>query len=288
MYNLIGGEEVISVLKLSYKRGTPVKLRATTLTSEDKLLMFLMRLRRGFPLEELAEMFRVSKPSASAICYAVMRLIYLTLKGMEDDMFPSAAAQRRDKPEKMRPFKNLRLLLDGVTFFIQTPSNFEQQGNTYSKYKGQNGLVFSVGIACNGATIFCSEGMEGNMSDKQVIVQSGLLNRLSKGDGVMTDKGYELTAEFQAIGCYFYKPPTKHGELNAEEEILTKAIASARIYTEHAMADIKDNRLLQGVIPITMVPIMSDLVYIAAYLRNFSPRRIHDKTFVVKPSDKTA
>ncbi|XP_052129230.1 uncharacterized protein LOC127750784 [Frankliniella occidentalis] len=125
--------------------------------------------------------------------------------------------------------------------------------------------------------------MEGSMSDKGVIVNSNLLTRLQKGDGVMTDRGYEITAELQAIGCELYKPPVLDGRQNftREEEILTKAIASSRIYTEHAIADIKDNRLLQGVMPFNLLPVVDNLVYIAAYLRNFGSSRIHDKRFVV-------
>lgn len=287
LYNVIGGHAVISTLKLQYKSTTPKKLRPTKLSSRDKLFMFLLRLRRGLPLPELSVMFNISVSTASVICYAMTRLIYLTFKGMELDMFPTAEEQRKKKPLKMKPFKNLRIILDGVSFYTQTPSNFEQQGNTYSSYKSHNVVVFSVGIACNGATIFCSEGMEGSMSDKEVILKSGLLQRLQKGDGVMTDRGYELTAELQAIGCEFYKPPSLGGRntFTAEEEIMTKAIASARIYSEHAIADIKDNRLLQGVIPMTMLPVLSDLVYIAAYLRNFNECRILNKKLV--PKDNT-
>lgn len=286
LFNVIGGHEVISTLKTDYDAPTPVTNRETKLTSQDKLLMFLLRLRRGLPLEELSVIFDISVSWVGKLLYAITRLIYLTFKGMEGDMFPTAAQQRKNKPKKMRPFKNLRILLDGASFFIETPTNFEQQGNTFSKYKKHNVMLFSIGIACNGATIFCSDGMEGRMSDKGVILESGLLNRLSKGDGVMTDKGYELTAELKAIGCEFYKPPTKsENGFSAEEEILTKAIASARIYTEHAIADIKDNRLLRGTIPLTLLPVLGDLVYIAAYLRNFKPSRIRNRKFVVKESE---
>lgn len=288
LFNLIGGAKVIRTLKLHYDQKTPVKLRETALTSEDKLFLFLLRLRRGMPLEEMSEIFNLSIGMISLLFYAMTRLIYLTFKAMEEEMFVSAEHQKKNMPKKMRHFHNLRVLLDGASFYIETPSNFEQQGNTFSPYKSHNVLLFSIGISCTGATIFCSDGMEGIMSDKEVILKSGLLDRLSKGDGVMTDRGYELTAELQAIGCYFYKPPNQGSdrlEFTPEEEILTKAIASARIYTEHAIADIKDNRLLRGTIPLTMLPLLGDLVYIAAYLRNFSTCRIRDRRFVVEEEE---
>ncbi|KAK3916554.1 polyprotein [Frankliniella fusca] len=279
LFELIGGDEVISKLKQKYAVHSPVKQTHSRLTSEDKLFMFLLRLRRGLPLEELAEMFRVSVSTVSNLCYVMTRLIYLTFKSMEDDMFPSAAQQHDGKPPQMRPFKNLRIILDGASFFMETPSNFQQQGNMYSNYKNHSVMVFSIGISCRGATIYCSGGMEGSMSDKAVIVKSGLLDRLQKGDGVMTDRGYELTAELQEKGCMFYKPPTLGNRscFTPEEEILTKAIASARIYSEHAIADIKDNRLLKGTIPLLLLPVLGNLVYIAAYLRNFNEIRVKNK-----------
>ena len=52
------------------------------------------------------------------------------------------------------------------------------------------------------------------------------------------------------------------------------------------MADIKDNRLLQGVIPLTLLPVISDLVYIAAYLRNFKTSLIIDKKIIVVRPDE--
>lgn len=288
LYNLIGGDEAIRKLRLFYSEDSPVRLRPTKLSSEDKLFMFLFRLRRGLPLEEMSEIFSMSTEMIGELCYVMTRLVYLTFKGMEDELFISAKDQEKFKPKKMEPFKNLRVLLDGVSFNIQAPSNFQQQGNTYSKYKSHSVLIFTIGIACNGATIFCSPGMEGRMSDKEVVLKSGLLEKLHKGDSVMTDKGYELSAELMDKGCMLLKPPNKKkGGFTAEEEIVTKAIASARIYTEHAIADIKDYRLLTGTLPLIMLPVIDNLVYIAAYLRNFSPSRIHDDKNENKSKNKS-
>lgn len=82
----------------------------------------------------------------------------------------------------------------------------------------------------------------------------------------------------QAVGAQLFDPLSlgDRQALTSEEEILTKALASARIYSEYAIADIKDNRLLQGTIPLTMYPVLPQLVYIAAYLRNLKLSRIRD------------
>ncbi|KAE8743399.1 hypothetical protein FOCC_FOCC011004 [Frankliniella occidentalis] len=209
-------------------------------------------------------------------------------QSMEKDCFPSAKEQNRTKCEQMRPFKNLRIILDGVEIKIETPSNFHMQGNTYSQYKGCNTVRFIVGIDSSGATAFISPACEGALSEKEAVLRSGLLQRLEKGDLVMTDRGFEITAELQAIGVHHVKPPSlgQRDSLTAEEETLTKAIACVRIYSEHAIADIKDNKLLRNVLPLSMYPEISDLVYVAGYLRNFSPKRIISKSFSRRNPDE--
>ncbi|XP_052121427.1 uncharacterized protein LOC113209314 [Frankliniella occidentalis] len=288
LFNLIGGDDVIRHLKMKYSETTPTKAIQTVLSSKDRLFMLLLRLRRGYPGEEIAFLFGIESSYALEICYVMTQLIYLTFKSMEKTMFQSVASQKKNTPKVMRPFKNLRVILDGMSLYTQTPSNFEQQGNTYSPYKGRNVFLFAIGISRHGATIFCSDGFEGSMSDKETIIQSGLIDMLEKGDGVMTDRGYELTAELQAKGCHFYKPPSlgNRKAFTPEEETLTKAIAAARIYVEHAIADIKDWKILDGTLPLNMIAQWSNIVYILAFFRNFNSNRIKNKKFTRKASDE--
>ena len=290
LYVFIGGDGVVRHLKLNYRLTTPKKILRSKLSGKDRLFMFLLRLRRGLPLEELAWIFGVSVAYVGEMCYVLTRLLHLTLRPLQGEIFLSAAQQRLNMPKVMKPFKILRVILDGASFYIQKPSNFEHQGKSYSKYKSTNVVHFIVGVSTEAATIFCSQRNEGNMSEKEAVLKSGLLHLLQKGDGVMTDRGFDLTAELAHIGCFFYKPPSL-GErkcLTPEEEILTKALASARVYSEHAIADMKDNRLLQGVIPLTLLPVISDLVYIAAFMRNFVPTRITNVSVVAKDSETSS
>ncbi|XP_052129227.1 uncharacterized protein LOC127750780 [Frankliniella occidentalis] len=97
LYELIGGDDTISTLKRKYTGRTPdsKKKRQQKLSSEDKLFMFLLRLRRGFTLEDIAEMFNIGHTLAEDICYIMTRHLYLSFKAMENEMFPTAAQQRK-------------------------------------------------------------------------------------------------------------------------------------------------------------------------------------------------
>ncbi|KAK3919755.1 Carbamoyl-phosphate synthase large chain [Frankliniella fusca] len=275
LFSLLGGDCVIRRLRQKFTLSdfTP---KASKYSGRDRLFYFLLRLRRGLPLEDLAEIANISVPYLDDLLYIMTRHIYLVFKSMENRMFPTAAEQAKNKPKPFRPFPNLRVILDSAQFFIQMPTNFEQQGNTYSSYKHHNTVIVVIGISCQGAVIHVSPVFEGNISDKGIVRESGLLQRLSEGDAVMTDRGFDIEGELLDIGVRLYKPPSlgDRNKLTAEEEILTKAIASARIYVEHIIADIKDNRLLQGVIPILLSPVIPDLIFIAGYLCNFKKSRI--------------
>ncbi|KAK3931103.1 Carbamoyl-phosphate synthase pyrimidine-specific large chain [Frankliniella fusca] len=276
LFELLGGDNVIRSLKQKYNLND-FDPRYSKVSGRDRLFLFLIRLRRGVPLDDLAEITGIGRSYLGDLLYIMTRHIYLTFKSMESNFFPTAAQQEKNKPKPFKPFRNLRIILDGAHFFTETPTNFEQQGNTYSLYKHHNTFVVVVGISCQGAVTFVSPAFEGNMSDKKAVLESGLLERLDEGDAVMTDRGFDIAGELLDIGVRLYKPPSlgDRNKLTGDEEILTKAIAAGRIYVEHIIADIKDNRLLQGVIPLLLLPVISDLIYIAGYLCNFKLSRIH-------------
>ncbi|XP_034245924.1 uncharacterized protein LOC117647990 [Thrips palmi] len=281
-YNLLGGEDVVLKLKQKYRLSTPMKINTTTrISGEDRLLLFFLRFRQGLTLMQLSFLYKLSESYISDLFYVMTCHVYETMKALSEHMFISASKQLKNKPLVMKPFKNLRVILDGVSIGLETPSNFEQQGNTWSTYKHKNVALFIVGISCHGATIFCSEGMEGSMSDKVATLKSNLQDLLDEGDCIMVDKGFELQSDMAKIGCKILRPPFKErGRFFTKEELdLTQAIAAARIYVEHAMADIKDNRIFRGDIPLTLIPILSKLVFSAAFMRNFSPTRICNVSF---------
>ena len=74
---------------------------------------------------------------------------------------------------------------------MQSPGNFEAQGNQYSSYEGHTTYTFLVAIAPNGAILFVSDAFEESISDKEKVRLSGFLDF----DIVMADRGYKGTFE---------------------------------------------------------------------------------------------
>ena len=84
--------------------------------------------------------------------------------------------QRQHLPKCFKKYKNIRCIIDCTEVHVQSPGNFEAQGNQYSSYKGHTTYKFLVAIAPNGAILFVSDAYEGSISDKEIVRVSGFLD----------------------------------------------------------------------------------------------------------------
>jgi len=188
-------------------------------------------------------------------------------------MFVSAEAQNAQKPDLFKRWPNLRVIIDCTHFKIQKPFNFQMQSNTWSAYKASNDLKYCVGISTFTGLSFLSQGFEGSVSDKEIILRSGLLDKLKPNESVMCDRGFDIEPELNAINVDTIMPPFlgDRESFSAAEIEEAQRIAEARIFVEIMMKRIKDFRILRGQIPNRLLPVMDDMVLICAVLTQFDP-----------------
>lgn len=273
MYNLLGGDSVCQQLKYRYDDKTPMKNYACIKVSlKSRLYLVLLRLRRGLSLQDISELMNISSSLTSAIFYTWVRHISLSLKMLSKPMLVSALKQNENKPMCFRPFKNLKIVIDCAEFQIERSSNLQQQGNCFSDYKQYTSGKVCFAVSCYGGISHVSDVYEGRISDKQLVLDMGLLDQLEKGDVIMADRGFKLEEECLERGLTLLKPPDSRGDdsLTAREEVITKSIACVRIYVEHVIGRVKNWKLLQHRIELLLLPILPDMIFIAAYLHNFS------------------
>ena len=186
---------------------------------------------------------------------------------------PSLSMLQKQTPSCFKNFKDTRIILDCTEIFIQTPSSLENKSVTYSNYKSHNTFKVLIGISVTGAVIFVSKLWGGSASDVKITRDSSLLAMLDKGDAVMVDKGFiHLKSDFEKIGVKLYCPPFKTKEQFSKEEVeLTRRIALARIHVERKMEQIKNFRILHGVLPIALSKISNELVFVCSALTNLMP-----------------
>ena len=166
-------------------------------------------------------------------------------------MFSTRDKVRQHLPKCFKKYKNIRYIIDCTEVHVQSPGNFEAQGNQYSSYKGHTTYKFLVAIAPNGAILFVSDAYEGRISDKEIVCVSGFLDFLNPGDVVMADRGFLIKELLNERHVKLIIPPflgSRH-RFTPQEEALTKDIAKHRIHVERSIERMKKFRILQGVVP---------------------------------------
>lgn len=273
IYDLIGGDNVCSQLK--YKGdNSPQTLRPKKKISfRSRLFLVLVRMRRDLSLHDIAQLMGIGFSTASIIFTTWVRHLSVTFQEIMPHMAVSAKQQNKNKPLCFAPYKNLRMIIDCVEFPLERSANLQQQSNTFSDYKHGNTGKALVGISAHGGVSFVSPCYEGRISDKEIVLKSGLMDILEKGDSVMADRGFRVEEEMKKIGVTLIKPPDKprqSAHLTARQEVQTKSIASVRIYVEHVIGKIKDWLILAHRVEKLNIIYLEDLVYIAAFLYNFT------------------
>ena len=188
-------------------------------------------------------------------------------------VWPSKEVIATNMPDCFKKFPNTRIILDCTEFFIEIPSSLVNQTLTYSSYKSHNTFKLLVGISPTGVVTFLSKLWGGNASDMQIVQESGLLDLLEKGDSVMADKGFLIQDLLDPLGVTLNMPPKRDSnrQMSRQEVEQTRRIAAVRIHVERKMEQIKNFRILQGVIPATEWHNANNIVLICAALSNLEP-----------------
>lgn len=163
-------------------------------------------------------------------------------------------------PASFADYPTTRIMIDATEIFIEQPSSPVAQQQTFSSYKNHNTLKVLIGITPSGAISFVSKLYGGSTSDRELTIQSGILELLEPGDSVMADKGFTIADLLSARGVSLNMPPIKTDNY--------LRIASVRIHLERAIRRIKAFRILET-IPNCMAGIADQLFFVCSFLTNF-------------------
>lgn len=240
------------------------------LSLEEELFLVLQRLRLGLLTEYLAHVFHVSPGQVSSIVFTWMRLMSLELDPFLT--WPDRLQIQRNLPDVFRKYyKKCRVIIDCTEMYIETPSSLRVQALCWSEYKHHCTVKVLVGITPNGAFSYVSDAYGGRAGDKHIVEKSGFLNFLQPGDVVMADRGFKIEDTLAFYQCTLARPPSAHSnlQLNEKDAAKTSKIANARIYVEQAIRKLKEFQVLKNELPISLLPVVDDIVKICASLVNF-------------------
>ena len=121
----------------------------------------------------------------------------------------------------------------------------------------------------NGIVTFVSSLWTGRVSDKELTKYSGLLEKLKPGDNI-AERRFEI-ADILPSGVTLNVPPFKgrRDQLNPEETDETARIADVRMHVECAIGRIKNYYVLIGNCPLSMTPLMNQVITVCSYLTSF-------------------
>ncbi|XP_064462529.1 uncharacterized protein LOC135373224 [Ornithodoros turicata] len=254
--------------------------RRFVLSSEDQLLLTLMRLRLGLDGVDLTYRFGVSESTVSRIWITWVDFLYNRLRQVPTVLTPELCDKYRPQPFKDKSYSTVDGILDCTEIFIETPSSFRVQSDTYSNYKKHNTAKGLVMCSPNGLVTYVSDLSPGRLSDKDLTISSGVLETICASRSVMADRGFLIEEECRKRSIALNIPPFMRGksQLSQEEEQETRKIASIRIHIERVIRRIKNYKILATVLPNTMTYQLNKIWHICARIINFTDRPLLDKS----------
>lgn len=243
----------------------------SNLTNNNKLLLFLMKLKLGVTFSALGVLFNIHRTTASRIFINLLSI--LCEKTKHFIFWPSKETISETLPYAFKKnYPNCHCIIDCTEIKVEQPPTAEQRVCMYSRYKSAYTIKCLVSITPNGAISFLSKCYGGRSSDTFITNDSGFLSKLEPGDQVLADKGFPgIKTNCEDNSSILIMPPILHNSRFSEEEVIeTYSVASVRIHIERFFARIKTFNILNK-IQIELLPYIDDIMHICCSLTNLQP-----------------
>lgn len=240
-----------------------------THNTKEQLFMVLVRLRTGMPTKEICRNFAIPMSTFSRLFSTWILMLERLLTDITG--FPSLSDIQCNISHHFRRYPNTRIILDTTEIRIQKPSGVYAQRQTFSNCKHANTMKCLVGATPDCFVGFVSALYGGGTSDREIVQQSGVLDLLEPGDGVMVDKGFKVE-DLLPRGVSLHIPPfriTGEAQMSGKDVEETRHIAIARVHIERVIRRIKEFHILDKPFPINMLDLADAIFTTCAYLSNF-------------------
>ncbi|KAK0136696.1 THAP domain-containing protein 2 [Merluccius polli] len=201
----------------------------------DEFFLFCCRVAAGLQEKVLADMFQVSVSTVSRVIITWANYLYLLLGSLP--IWMSKQQVKNTTPSKFVQYSpDVRVIIDCTEVRCQNPSSLTLQSEVFSSYKNT----------------------------------TTLLDLLEPGDGCMADKGFTIEKLLADRGATLIIPPFKMTAQFTEEDALKKqAIARLQILVERAIRRVKEYRIWEHTLPLTLSGTVNQLWTVCCVMTNF-------------------
>ena len=157
--------------------------------------------------------------------------------------------------------------------YIEHSKNSDTQYQTYSMYKSHNTLKKLVFCTNSGSISYISEAYAGSCTDRFITEDSEVFKKFTPGFMVLFDKGFNVQDLFLCRQVTCVLPPFVQikRQFTRSEVYHGKRIARVRIHIERVMGRLKEFRLLDHKLPLSMVDLCDHIWNIAGAITNLQP-----------------
>ncbi|XP_076848005.1 uncharacterized protein LOC143519515 isoform X2 [Brachyhypopomus gauderio] len=234
------------------------------LTPIEELFLFLMYLSVGLKQRDLGHRFFIHRTTVSRIIitwanfFTPFTGLYTLLGSMCIWMPPEVI--KTHLPKEFSRYPDTQVVIDCTELRCQTPSSLLLQSEVFSTYKSHCTFKGMLGMAPHGAVTFVSALYQGSISDKEIFRQSGITSLLTPHMAIMVDKGFLVD---DLVPCKVHRPAFLHKRTQMLEDDVreTQHIARLRVHVERMIRRIKENKLFDTVIPLSITGSINQIVY---------------------------
>jgi DDE superfamily endonuclease/Helix-turn-helix of DDE superfamily endonuclease len=213
----------------------------------DRLLMALLWLRVYPTYEVLGFFFELHKRNAQLNVRKVLEVLD-SLSDFPFDRPGKGRKKLRRAAEVMAAFPDVRFLIDAKEQRINKPAGEEKQKPYYSGKKKAHTIKTQLVVNPRGQIEAVSGSLPGSTHDLALLRGSGVLERLSEGEGAMMDKGYSgIDKDYPDIPLVLPFKKPRGGELSEEQKRHNREVARHRIVVEHTIAQVNRFTVLRQV-----------------------------------------
>lgn len=230
----------------------------SSLDLRRQLFITLLKLSHNFGLGDLAVQFSISRFTASAYFHKWISIVHDRLFS-KVIIWPSKQTLQKTMPMCFRvgEFVNTTAIWDCFEIETDTPHTPVDQVGSSSHCKQRSTDKILISVTPQGTVSFVSNGFCGRMSDKQVVLESGILEKINREDLILADRGFPLDEAVACRGAKFEIPPFMKDRKQLSEN--ETRIANWRIHVERVIGSIRGRfKILKGPIKTSYLKTIDD------------------------------